>query len=266
MAIDYVIDYACEPKRQLSTPTILARLKGRAQAQRIIKLYREAGDNRPTTQMGFEFTRATPDGGEETEVVMVTDLLDDAKTLDAHAHHCAGCPANRGGTAYGCFNKVPYPLSDHAERWLLLRLPLPHEALLAWTLLGENLREINQSDATVQAVRDAGTYFESIHNPRRRLGEIALSGNNVFFLLFMGGHISPARAAVLLLFFGVIPQNIDAPTMYRLTPAPADAATRHPYQLVAEPDVDDATITSLKAFFDALYTAWRLHVDLLVDA
>lgn len=266
MAIDYVIDYACEPKKQLTTPTILSRLKGRAQAQRIIKLYRDAGDNRPYEQMGFEFTRASADGEETTEVVMVTDLLNDAKTLDEHAGHCAGCPANRTGTAYGCFNKVPYPVSDHGERWLLLQLPLPHEALMAWTLLGENLREINQSDATVQEIRDMGTYFESGRNPRRRLGEIAMSGNNIFFLLFMGGHITPARAAVLMLFFGVVPQNIDAATMYKLTPAPPDAETRHPYQLAAAPELDDNTITSLKAFFDALYTAWRLNVDLLVDA
>jgi len=266
MAIDYVIDYACEPKQQLTTPTILSRLKGRDQARRIIKLYRDAGDNRPYEQMGFEFTRATADGGEETEIVMVNDLIEDAKTLDQYAEHCVGCPANRTGAPYGCFNKVPYPISDHGERWLLMRLPLPPEAVLVWTLLGENLREINQSDATVQEIRETGTYFESERNPRRRLGEIALSGNNVFFLLFMGGHIPPARAAVLMLFFGVISQNIDAPTMYKLTPAPADAETRHPYQLKPEPETDDGTITSLKAFFDALYTAWRLNVDLLVDA
>ena len=249
MAIDYVIDYACEPKNALTTPSILARLKGRDQAKRIIKLYRDAGDNRPYDQMGFEFTRATADGDEETEIVMVTELIEAAKALDEHASHCAGCPANRTGAPYGCFSKVPYPISDHGERWLLLRLPLPHEALLPWTLLGENLREINQSDSDVQEIRDTGTYFESERNPRRRLGEIALSGNNLFFMLFMGGHITPARAAVLMLFFGVIPQNIEAPTMYQLTPAPEDAETRHPFQLQPEPDVDDSTVRHLKGVF-----------------
>lgn len=266
MAIDTSIDYACKPKKQLTTPGILARLKGRDRARRIIKLYRDNNDNRPYDQMGFEFTRNTPDGAEATEVIMVTDLLNEAAALEEHEHHCAGCPANLAGQPYGCFGRVSYPLSDHGERWLLLQLPQPHEAPLVWTLLGEHLREINQREAEIQEVREAGTYFESERNPRRRLGEIAFSGNNAFYLLFMAGHISPARAAVLMLFFDAIPRNIDAPQMYKLAPVPKDVDERYPFQIEPDDEIDDRTVTELKVFFRALYTAWRLNVDLLLDA
>lgn len=266
MAIDYVIDYGCEPKDALTTGGILARLKGREQARRIIRLYQQNGEgDRPYDQMGFEMARSTPDGESETQVIRVSELLEASAQLDPFAAKCSGCPANRSGEPFGCYGRVSYPLSDHAERWLLLRLPLPHEALLVWTMLGETLRELNVQSADVQQIREGGTYMESTRNPRRKLGEIAVSGNNVFYLLFMQGHISPSRAGVLLLFFNAIPRNLDAPDIYKLTPAPPDAATRYPFQFKPEADLDDQTIAELKAFFHALYLAWQHNVTLQID-
>lgn len=265
MAIDYVIDYGCAPKDMLTTGGILARLKGRAQAQEVIQLYRNAGDERPVSEMGFEFTRNTPDGEEETRTIRLSELLDAAAQLDDVAHYCQGCPANMTGQPFGCFGKVNYPISDHAERWLLLQMPLPADAPLVWSLLGEHLRELNQHNATVQQIRESGTYFESTRNPRRKLGEIAVGGNNVFYLLFMQGHIPPSRAAILLLFFNAMPRNLDAPDILKLTPPPADADTRYPFQIMPDKDIDDRSITELKAFFRALYTAWRQNVMLQLD-
>jgi len=265
MAIDYAIDYPCTPKRTLTTPGILARLKGRDRARRVIQLYREADDDRPYDQMGFEFTRSTPEGEEVNEVVLVSELIAAARQLDDYAHHCEGCPANITGAPYGCFGRVAYPISDHAERWLLMQLPKPPDAPLIWTLLKEHLREINEHAAEGAKIRASGAYFESDRNPRRPLGEIALSGDNVFYLLFLGGHISASRAAVLMLFFDAIPRNIDASQMVTLTPAPEDAADQHPFQLAPDPDIDDGSVSDLKAFFRALYAAWTLNVDLLLD-
>lgn len=265
MAIDYVIDYLCEPKKQLTTGGILARLKGRDQAERIIQLYRDAGDTRPYDQMGFELTRNSPQGEEETQIILVSDLMNASAELDPHAHHCVGCPAHLSGKAFGCFGRIPYPISDHAERWLLLQLPKPDEALMVWSLIAEYLRELNQQSHVVEPIRAAGTYFESELNPRRRLGEIAVSGNNVFHLLFLQGHVIPSRAALLLLFFGAIPRNLEAPDILKLTPAPADVHERYPFQHQPDPSIDDASITALKAFFRALYTAWQLNVNLQLD-
>ena len=265
MAIDYVIDYLCEPKDQLTTPGILARLKGREQAKQVIRMYREAGDERPQGEMGFEFSRNTPSGEEETQTIMVSDLLGAAAQLDPMAHNCDGCPANIRGEPYGCFNQVNYPISDHAERWLLLQLPLPEEAPLIWTLLGEHLRELNQQSETVQQLRETDVYFESNRNPRRKLGEIALSGNNLFYLLFMQGHVTPSRAAITLLFFNAIPRNIDATDIIKLTPAPKDVMEQYPFQLKPDPKIDDRSVTELKRYFRALYAAWTLNVNVLLD-
>jgi len=265
MAIDYVVNYLCNPKDQLTTQGILARLKGRAQAQRIIQLYRDAGDERPIEEMGFELTRSAADGNEENETVMVSQILAASQQLEPLAHHCEGCPANLKREPFGCFNNLNYPLTDNAERWLLLQLPIPEEAPLIWTLLQQHLRELNQQAHQVQEIRESGNYFESKQNPRRRLGEIALSGNNLFYFLFMQGHITPSRAAITLLIFGGIPRNVDAGDILKMTPTPPDAAERFPFLFQPEPDADDATISELKAFFAAMYTAWLHNVELLLD-
>src|SRR5438067_12687346 len=112
MAIDYVIDFDCVPKQTLTSAGLLARIKARNRAEAIIKLYRDHNDNRPPAEMGFEMVRRTPDGAEETQVVMVKDLLADALPLEALVAHCVGCPANRRKSAFGCFDFINYQLSQ----------------------------------------------------------------------------------------------------------------------------------------------------------
>ena len=122
MGIDYVIDWKCEPKIALSTPGILTRLKARDRAEAIIKLYRDNGDMRPPSEMGFELVRRTPDGEEETQVVIVQTLLDEIAPLDDLAYHCESCPANAARKAFGCYGSIGYPISRAAEPVLSLDL------------------------------------------------------------------------------------------------------------------------------------------------
>src|SRR5512134_2442897 len=111
MAIDYIIDYACIPKQTLGTVGIIERLKARDRAHSVIRLFRENGDQRPPSEMGFEFTRTSPDGVEETRVIVVQEMLDRAAELDPLAQHCVGCPANVSGQPFGCVGFVQYPIS-----------------------------------------------------------------------------------------------------------------------------------------------------------
>ncbi|MCC6804135.1 MAG: hypothetical protein IT319_14740, partial [Anaerolineae bacterium] len=92
MAIDYVIDYPCAPKEALTTDGIVERLKARERANAVIRLFRENGDQRPPSEMGFEFTRTNADGEEETRVIVVQEMLDSATELDPLAQYCVGCP------------------------------------------------------------------------------------------------------------------------------------------------------------------------------
>jgi hypothetical protein len=265
MAIDYVIDLDCIPKQTFTTEGILERLKGEDRAHTIIALFREHGDDRPPTEMGFEFTRNTPEGEEERRVIVVQDLLDAAEELQNVSYHCIGCPANRTGKPFGCTGFIQYRITAEAEQWLLDRLPVPDEPL-SWLLLRQGVEEFKYDGSSVQPLREASdVYFEDSQPAVRRLGEFSVDANQVFEMMFAVGHVNPNHAALLLLFLHAIDRDLEADDIMHIAPAPDDAEERHPFILQPEPD-DDQTIIELKEFLRALHMAWRLHVRVLVDA
>ncbi len=264
MSIDYVIDWHCAPKRDLSTPGILDRLKAGGRAETIIKLYRDNGDMRPPTEMGFEMARRTPDGDEEVRVIIVQEMLDQAAELRPHEVHCTGCPANRAGRPFGCFGAINYPIAQAAEVWLLRRLPTLAD-VLPFLLLKQTLSDSPGLGDQVRSMRATpGIIFESGDAFARNLNEFAVTTDQIFDMLFLIGAILPTYGALLMLFFGVIPRDMDADVLQNLTPAPRDWATRFPFQLT-EDDADDSTTQTLKEFFAALYLAYGLNVSLSLD-
>jgi hypothetical protein len=264
MAIDYVIDYACVPKETLGTDGILDRLKGRERAESVIWLFRKNGDNRPPSEMGFEFTRSAPNGQEETRVIVVQELLDAAEELTPLAHFCDGCPANAAGRPFGCMNRIDYPLSQAGEIWLLKQLPTPDEPLV-WLLLRQGIEDFGYDGESVTSLRgDDRPYFQDSGLLARQMGEFNITTNQVFEMVFTLGHIQPAHAGVLLLFFNAIRRDLDADAVIGISKAPADARQRYPFLLKPE-DGDDRTVLQLKAFFYALYVAWMRDARLLLD-
>ena len=271
MAIDYVIDYECIPKQMLTTEGIIERLKGQERAQAIIKLYRQQGDDRPPSQMGFELTRSTPDGENKTEVVIIQDLLNAADELKLFEHHCEGCPANRKGEPFGCTGFIQYPISSAAEVWLLEQLPVPDEPLV-WLLLKSGIEEFGYDGATVRNLRESElneqgsrTYFEEAQAVIRRLGELQVTGDQVMEMVFGVGNIIPNHAGILLLFFHAINRDLEAEDIRKITPAPPDAETQYPF-IIQENEFDDTSLADIKNFLHALYVAWTLHVRLIVDS
>jgi len=266
MAIDFTIDYPCAPKDALSTQGIIDRLKGEARAKAIIKLFRDAGDERPPSEMGFEFTRSTPDGADENRVIVVQELLDAAADLDVWEGACATCPANRTGKRFGCTGQIEYPLSGKGEAWLLDQMPPPDDTLI-WLLLKQGVDEFQYDGKTVEALRQqTDSYFEDNVPAIRSLGEFMLNANQTFEMMFVlrEGAIYPNHGAILLLFAAAITRDIEANMMMKLVPRPADAEKRYPFKHVEQPD-DDATILQLKGFFKALWLGWILNVRVLLD-
>jgi hypothetical protein len=266
MAIDHIIDYDCEPKRQLTTAGILERIKGRERAAMIIKLFRENGDERPPSEMGFEFTRRTPEGEEETQLVVVQHILDEAEDLKPLEHFCRGCPANRSGTPFGCMSFVQYPITGKAETWLLNQLPSIQEPLV-WLLLKQGIESFQYDGKTIEALRQQGdTYFEDSQVAVRFLGDFSLNANQVFEMIFMVGDIIPNHGAILLLFYNAIERSeLEATDIMQLAPATPEKIKNFPFlhQIMS---ADDSATADLKEFFQALWLAWSLNVKLKVDA
>lgn len=265
MAIDYVIDWDCVPKQTFTTEGIMERLKGEERAHTIIALFRESGDERPPSEMGFEFSRNSPDGEEERRVIIVQDLLDEADELQPVTHHCIGCPANRTGKPFGCMGFIQYPVTSEAERWMLDRLPVPDEPLV-WLLLRQGVEEFKYDGSAVKPLRQSNNvYFDDPQPAKRRLGEFSIDADQMFEMMFAVGHVNPNHAALLLLFLHAIDRDLEADDIMHLTPAPPDTQTAFPFIIQPEPN-DDQTIVEIKEFLRALYRAWRLHVRVLVDA
>ena len=266
MGIDYLIDYDCAPKHTFSVAELTARLKGRERAERIIRLYRDNGDYRPPSEMGFEFVRRAVDGAEETETIIVQDLLDAAAELEPWAEHCRTCPANRLADAFGCMDGIPYPITERAERWLLAQLPDDSHPL-PYMLLQKAIREHGYKGEAARALRaQAGVFFEAEEAPTRKLHALKVSGDQVFEMLFLTGHIQPAHGSLLLQFFGGISQDLDPDVIMQLADPPSEAwLDEHvPFLLDVEAG-DPPDIVHFKHFFEAMYWAFRLRVALLLD-
>lgn len=266
MGIDYIIDYKCAPKDALTLAGLMGRLKGRDRAQAVIQLYREEGDQRPPDEMGFEMVRHLPDGSEEVEVIIVQDLLDAAEELIPWEDHCVDCPANQLGVAFGCTGTINYPISEQAERWLLAQLP-DNEHPLVFTLIQRMMREMTfTGDTAAQLRANEGVFFEADQAPEHELGHVVIDGNQVFEMLFLSGPIQPAHGALLLQFFGGISQDLDADHMVQLADPPSLAWIDERIPYLHEPGTgDDGTVLSLKEFFRAVHTAYRLDVAVLLD-
>jgi len=273
LAIDYIIEYDCEPKQVLTAAGILERLKERERAEEVIGWFRSAGDNRPLDQMGFEFSQSTPGESGEKQLIVVQDLLDHAAVLDEHAEHCRHCPANRTGSPYGCIGFINYPITALAETWLLERLPVPDEPLV-WLLLKQGIQTLGYDGSSVKALRaaDSGdeanqrTYFELPNPPQRRLGELRVSSDQVLEMIFgVGDLIIPNHAGILLLFVHAIQRDLEAEVIQDISSF--DAAIRETISFyMSLPSEYDPCIREFIAFFHALYTAWKLNAPLFVDA
>ena len=267
MAIDYIIELDCQPKRALTAAGILDRLKERERAETIIRWFRDAGDDRPPSEMGFEYTRSAPGDPESRQLIVVQDLLDHAADLDDQAHHCVGCPASRDGSPFGCMGFVPYPISARLETWLLERLPVPDEPL-TWLLLKQGIQRLGYDGASVKALRDldgegdARKLFELPVAPMRRLGELRVTGDQALEMIVgVGERIIPNHAGILLLFFGAIDRDLEADQIKDISSVGGQIRQRYTFQMESAPGTE-----AMRDFFYAMYLAWQLDAPLYVDA
>ena len=273
MAIDFIIEYGCVAKSQLTPEGILERIKEKARAKTVIQWFREAGDERPPSEMGFEFSRSAPEEHANRQLIVVQDLLDHAAVLDAHAHHCEGCPANRSGSPYGCMGFVEYPISGETEAWLLDQLPVPDEPLI-WLLLKQGIQRLGYDGSSVRALRQldnhdedgARAYFQFPEAPQRRLGELRVTGDQALeMILGVGDRIIPNHAGILLLFFHAIERDLEAGEIQEISSFDQTIRERFTFEMDALSTGHEG-IREIIAFFHALYLAWKLDVSLFVDA
>ena len=273
MAIDYIIEYECLPKERLTPEGILERIKEKQRAETVIQWFREAGDERPPSEMGFEFSRSARDEPASTQLIVVQDLLDHAAALDEHAHHCSDCPANRSASPFGCMGFIQYPINAQTEAWLLDRLPVPDEPLI-WLLLKQGIQRLGYDGSSVRALRERDSqreageraYFLASEAPQRRLGELRVTGDQALEMIIgVGERIIANHAGILLLFFDAIDRDLEASEIQGISSFDREIRERFQFEMAAVPASHEG-IREMISFFHALYLAWKLDVSLFVDA
>ena len=261
MAIDYVLAVGCEPQKTLGVERLVELHRTRILARSALALMREDGELRPPAEIEVQLTVRKP-GGDSGRGVTLQNLVDEAAPLDTVAHHCATCPAGLH-REFACHRRIRYPIPEHVEQWLMARLPT-QLATTAGALLVRGLGEFGWDGAPTAKLRAAGTtYFESRVAYGVRWegtdGNIEISSDQVFQMMFMVGHLAPTHSLMLALFLGVIPHDTS---VYLLKDKPGLSQALANATLASEPDAD---IEQIAAFLRALAVAARLDKTILID-
>ena len=238
MVIDYVIEFPCEPKRRLRSPgllTLLRRIERSQDGQPVGKL--EAAEAREA-----EFR------------------------LRPLAFHCARCPANHRGEAFGCYGRIQAPISAEAEEWLGSLLPVslrPREEctyeqraqILALQELLVYLREKPPSRKSTDALRVKEGLLERKRPVQRQYGTLfrprLLTTALIISMLLPDERLFPALGELICRALGVWIDGGDAD----------DGVPEVQFTTPVEPD-DDPSVVDLKQFFHAILVACSVNASI----
>ena len=261
MAIDYVLAMTCEPQRQLGIERLVNLHRARVLARSALAHMREDGEHRPAAEIEVQLTMRKPEG-DSARGVTLQDLLDESAPLDEVSSHCATCPAGLT-REFACHRRIRYPIPEHAEAWLMSRLPKAL-ACTAGALLVRGLGEFNWDGEPAALLRTKSTTFFESRAPygvRWHVddGTLEISSDQLFQMMFMVGNLSPTHCLMLALFCGVIPHDTS------LHDLKDDEGRRHALDAASLATEADADVEQLAAFLRTLALAARLDTSIVID-
>src|SRR6185312_3775806 len=160
MAIDYLLAVGCEPQHALGAEQLVALSRTRAQVRGVLEHLRSDGDARDPREITIQLTTHRHNSGEDGRGVTLADLLRETAPLDEQAAACERCPAKLP-RAFGCHERIRYPIPERSEAWLMARLP-ESLATTAGVFLVRALADFGWDGAPIAKLRAAGnTFFES---------------------------------------------------------------------------------------------------------
>lgn len=262
MGVDYIQNRECPVKRGLGLDTLLARIKARGHAELLARRLRESGEDPATATV----TRVVQyPSGPVMEEVSVAQLMEAGRSLKGYEHHCRDCTANFLEWPFGCCGYLNYPLAAAEEQWLLSRLP-KRSTCTAGVYLRNVFRQLAIDGAPVAAMRKAGPlYCENREAPRHVWAEGAgeVSADELLHFTFFTGAIGPSHAALLCLFLGLLPHDLD--------PEIVQAILKDPPRLQDHLTIDAGLLavlreTQMGMFLMGMMSAAINGEELLIDA
>jgi hypothetical protein len=256
MSVDYYIQYPCAVRAVVSDVDLLRMEKSRHRALSILDAMRRdsATDrSKPEREWTVQVMTRGPAGVAKT-TIKLDDLLQESAALAALAPHCVGCVANLQKRDFGCGGAVHYPITAHAERWLMSRLPTDPEAPAAKLLL-RAIKELKTDGKAIDDARARREVYESQRAQLQSLGtsffsKTTLSSSQILELLIGVGSLQPDHAKFVAYLLGFLRDGMIVDTSPQNTPSASD----------------EARVAELKRMLLAAAVAGQLGVALLVDA
>ena len=260
-----MVGLECEPKRTLGAAKIVHLVKDRLRVEALLAKLREDGDRRQPAEITFTAVRRRGGTEERTEHNLKV-MLDEGAALEAHEHHCFGCPVNVSQHPYGCHGYIQYPIRRSTEAFLLSLLP-PRLDTTAGRMLTSALADLGWDGSYAAKLRAEGdSFFEAREPPAATWGDGAkVTSDQVFQMLFGLGPLDPSHAMMLLLFFGMIAHDTPPADLAALSRDPARLMGRLEDSPLRVPS-GDPQIESMVRFLQALAAAAVNSVTLLVDS
>lgn len=235
MALHYILELPCEPKRRFGAERLFTVLRINASLD--------------------EITPRTPE--------QATAESEMRFQLEPLSVHCRDCPANHQSERFGCWGWVELPVSAAAERWLALHLPQrlkpgrksSDESKAQMEATGRLVADLQAEGilgARIDASRALGAFdrrrplIRAWGPPWRRR---RLSTSQIFELLFYRERITPAAAELLLKSLGLWRERQGVDDLLEVVfTAPVESG-------------DDPSVAELKSMLLALVHACSLDVS-----
>lgn len=277
MAIDFVVDFPCAVKKQLTTDGLVAMMKERGRANTLLEMLQQDGMTRDEAlQKEITIQLMTTEGVVEQKKMAVQEMMARAEPLTLLSQHCSGCKAARG-RSFGCCDVVNYPLSQAGEEWLssvvraALDKGLPHSMALEF-IVKENVSGIPFAHMR----RDKrGTFFSLAEAAEFTFadGECAESKfdmNQVMEVLLGPSVIERPHQICLLFLSSGLTIGDEKPADGTFQQAcsisgPGESEMQWWSFNLQRSSSDDNSVSGLKRFFHSLFCAFSLDIPLRVS-
>lgn len=263
MAINYILEYGCQPKKLLGLAGVLEGSKLRHQAELFVASGAPADEP-------VQIVRLTADGRLDREELTPKQLRERSQGYEIHAGHCRGCPANviervtKHPQVFGCHGRVDQPLTAELEFLLYVtlryiadkQLDTPRGRLLHFILesgldgnTARNARENKPEEGnSAFAARESALSY-TFQGPT---GEVTIDTDQLLEALFFGERIEPEAAKFM---YGPFFQTMEEMIAILIEQQGLNARKR----------LADPGIVQLRAFGTAVAISAELNTGILVE-
>jgi len=245
MAVDYVLKFPCEVRKNVPEAKLAALVGYMSLAEFAVAEIRKSNPSAPMEAIlkyEVQVSQARPDGTAQQVPTTIAQLVALAQPLGQYRAHCLNCRANIADRPFGCIAKINYPIRKESEEWLLSRLPSDVKDPNL-SLLFRFVSDLGIDGHPVDAMRPR--LFELKAPMVRRWGappdQKQLTSSQIIQMLAFGGNIGPQQATLYTKLLGLT-------------------------SVLSDPHPPSSNIEQFKTLMCAIVMSGRLNAEISVES